>query len=131
MFIHNIQVYDCLVNLIKTLETWMRNFIWSDDIEQRKSLIVAWWKCYIALAVGGIELRSISTINQAFNLKLCLDLLRSKESWAYLVKDRVLINEIPIKNHTFSSILSSSKSSHQIVIDNSAWILGDGKKINF
>ena len=40
MLLHCISIYDWPVKLIKDVERWMRNFIWSGDVNQRKLVVV-------------------------------------------------------------------------------------------
>lgn len=132
MTIYYIQVYDWSISLIKTLESWMHNFIWSGDIEKRKLITIACRKCYRPTKVGYLGIKSLSTLNQAANLKLCWDTSDSSETWAYILKGRVLRNGgIINKHHISSSIWSSAKNYFSIIMDNSAWGLGNYKQINF
>jgi hypothetical protein len=41
MLVHSFSVYSWPTSLIKDLEKWMRNFIWSGDVTQRKLVTVA------------------------------------------------------------------------------------------
>lgn len=60
-----------------------------------------------------------------------LELAESDAPWATLLKDRVLKNEIVIKHHIYSSLWSSIKEEYVVIQDNSIWLLGDGRDINF
>jgi hypothetical protein len=59
------------VKLIKELEKWIRNFIWSGNINQRKILTVAWNNVCKPFKEGGLGIRNLSDINEAGNLKIC------------------------------------------------------------
>ncbi|GAU48979.1 hypothetical protein TSUD_245700 [Trifolium subterraneum] len=82
-------------------------------------------------AQGGLNLRSLSMLNKATNLKLCWTVLNSQDIWAKLLKARVLRNKRPIQHHSFSSLWSSIKEDFGIVIENSIWSVGNGLDINF
>lgn len=67
---------------------------------------------------GGLGLISIYTLNEAFNVKLCLDILKSYGNWALLLKARVLRKGTPIKYHIAFSIWSSIKNEMECVTSN-------------
>lgn len=41
---YNIQVYSWHVSLLKMVEGWRRNFLWSSDINVRKLVTMSWAK---------------------------------------------------------------------------------------
>jgi len=41
MLIHSIYIYSWPISLLKDIERWVRNFIWSGDPEKRKLMTVA------------------------------------------------------------------------------------------
>ncbi|CAJ2642122.1 unnamed protein product [Trifolium pratense] len=130
MMVYSISVYAWPIQLLKNIETWSRNFIWSGDINQKKLVTVAWKKVCTPLGEGGLGLRSLLRLNEAANLKLCWDLLLSKEDWAIILKKRVLRNGNVINHHVFSSIWSSVKTEFSTVMNNSSWKVGTGQNIN-
>jgi len=111
--------------------TWMRNFIWSGDVNQRKLATVPWKKVCSPLKEGGLGIRSLSNINEGANLKLCWELCNSNHHWAQFLRCRVLKNRKPINYHLFSSIWSSIKHKFPDIKSNSFWNLGNGQDINF
>ncbi|KAI5428103.1 hypothetical protein KIW84_033200 [Lathyrus oleraceus] len=106
-FVQGICVKDCIgltseaVNLMHKksyeLERCIKNFIWSGDLNKSKLAIMAWSKVCKKFDQGGLGLRSISTLNEAFNMKMAWDLLSSSKNWAILLKARVLRDDRPIK----------------------------------
>jgi hypothetical protein len=44
MLVYSISIYSRPVSLLRSLEKWIKNFIWSGDINQRKLVTVAWKK---------------------------------------------------------------------------------------
>jgi hypothetical protein len=44
MLIHSISIYSWPTSLLKDLERWMKNFIWSSDLNQRRLVTVGWKK---------------------------------------------------------------------------------------
>ena len=131
MLLHSILIYSWPVALIKDLERWMRNFIWSGDVNKRKLVSVAWHKVCSPQKEGGLGIRDLSKINEAANLKLCWELNQSQLQWAQFLKDKVIKNKKPIRYHVFSSIWSSIKHKYFEVMDNGAWKIGNGESINF
>jgi len=117
---------------IQDLDTHKRgNFIWSGDVSKRKLVIVSWKKICKSYSEGGLGMRSLHTINEAANLKLCWDLKNSTEDWAILLRSKVCRGNNIISHHIFSSIWSSVKSEFNIINDNCSWIIGNGENINF
>lgn len=66
------------ISLLKSLENWIRNFVWSGDIHTRKIVTVAWSKVCCPMQEGGLGLRSIRSINDAAMLQLSWDLIASE-----------------------------------------------------
>lgn len=58
MLTHSMAVYSWPVSLLKEIEKWTRNFIWSGNIEKRKLVTVAWHKLCKPYDEGGLGLRS-------------------------------------------------------------------------
>jgi hypothetical protein len=83
------------------------------------------------LLQGGLNLRSLISLNTASNLKLCWSLFHSDNAWAILLRDRVFRKRNTIHHHISSSIWSSIKEEVGVIMDNSVWLLGNGKDINF
>jgi hypothetical protein len=44
MLLHCLTIYSWPIKLLKDLEKWMRNFIWSGEINKRKLVTVSWHK---------------------------------------------------------------------------------------
>lgn len=130
MLIYTISVYSWPISLLREIERWIKNFIWSGDIYKRKLVTVAWKKVCSSYDEGGLGIRSLIKLNEATNLKMCWDLIQSKEDWAILLRSRVLRQSKCIKHHVFSSIWSGTKNEYQVIRDNSRWIVGNGETIN-
>ncbi|GAU22700.1 hypothetical protein TSUD_138230 [Trifolium subterraneum] len=131
MLVYSITLYCWPVTLLKDIEKWVRNFIWSGDMEKRKLVTTSWKKLCRPLSQGGLNLKSLTNLNKATNLNLCWTILNSNNSWAKLIRDRVIRNRKIIQHHIFSSIWSSVKDEFEIIMDNSVWLLGNGEDINF
>jgi hypothetical protein len=131
MLLYSITIYSWPVFLIKQVEKAVKNFIWSGDVDKRKIVTVAWKKICRPLSQGGLNLRSLSCLNKATNLKLCWSLLQSQSSWATLLLSRVMRGKNAIKHHIYSSLWSGMKDEFSTILNNSVWLLGNGKDINF
>jgi hypothetical protein len=79
MAIYSISIYSWPISILKSIETWSRNFIWSGNINQKKLVTVAWKKVCAPYEEGGLGLRSLIALNEAANLKWCWELLHSLE----------------------------------------------------
>ncbi|PNY03176.1 ribonuclease H [Trifolium pratense] len=131
MLIYSISIYAWPVSLLRDLERWIKNFIWSGDINQRKLVTVAWKKVCKPYSQGGLGVRSLITLNDASNLKLCWDLFNSQEQWAILLRSRTFRSRNCITHHIHSTIWSGVKAEFNVVLENSRFIIGDGSTVNF
>jgi len=131
MLLHCLSIYSWTVSLIKDLERWMRNFLWSGDINQKKLVTVSWHKVCKPFKEGGLGIRNLSDINEAGNVKLCWDIMQSNLQWASFMRNRVLRKNKLITYHVSSSIWCSAKYRLPSILNNSIWQIGDGKSINF
>lgn len=62
MLTHSFHVYKWPQSLLQDLECWVRNFIWSGDIDSRKCVTVAWHNVCKPFDKGGLGLRSFASI---------------------------------------------------------------------
>jgi hypothetical protein len=60
MMIYSISIYSWPVRLIKELERYLRNFLWSGDLNVRKCVIVPWKIVCSPIDEGGLGVRSLS-----------------------------------------------------------------------
>jgi hypothetical protein len=92
---------------------------------------VAWKKVCKPYSEGGLGIRSLLSLNEASNLKVCWELLHSQDKWAQVLRSRVMRNGSHINHHIFSSIWSGIKLEFNTVIDNSQFLVGNGVGICF
>ena len=79
-------------------------------------VIVAWHKVCKPEEEGGLGITSLTTLNEAANLKLCWEMHISREPWAFLLKIRALNQNKPVLYHFFSSIYKNiSIQLYQII----------------
>ncbi|XP_058746815.1 uncharacterized protein LOC131619766 [Vicia villosa] len=131
MFLHCITIYNWPASLIKQISSWMRNFLWSGNMEQRKVLTVAWKDCCSSKKVGGLGIKALSNFNSVSNLQLCWIFVKGEQEWTHLLASRIKRNHKLISYHINSSIWTSIKACYSTVIDNTKWIIGNGAKVNF
>lgn len=108
-WIISMSIYSWSVSILKDIEKWIRNFIWCGDTTKRKLVTVAWKKMCKPYLESSLGLRYIVSLNEAFNLKLCWDMMQSNEDWANILKCRAVRGNRTITHHIFSSIWSSIK----------------------
>jgi hypothetical protein len=63
MLLHTISIYSWPTSLLREMEVWIKNFIWSGDINKRKLVTVAWKKVCVDTEEGGLGLRSLICLN--------------------------------------------------------------------
>lgn len=57
-------------SLLKLLDRWIKNFVWSGDLNCEKTVTVVWKSVCKPLSDGGLGIRSISGVSKAGMLKL-------------------------------------------------------------
>lgn len=131
MIAYSFHVYSWPISLIKTVESWIRNFIWSGDIYSRKLVTVALSRVCSLIQEGGLGVRSLRAINNATMLKLCWEVQTSNGQCAKFLRARFFRSKGPAMHYIKSSIWPSLKPYLHFVQEGCKWILGDGQSINF
>ncbi|XP_058766974.1 uncharacterized protein LOC131640606 [Vicia villosa] len=131
MTVHSITIYNWPSSIVKKIEGWMRNFVWSGSTDKKKIITVSWKECCKHHNEGGLGIISLRAYNAATNLHLCWRFLNNTQSWGKLLKARVKRNGDTIKYAIKSSIWTSIKEIHQTVLDNCSWLIGNGSNVNF
>lgn len=104
------------VSLLKQLDNWIQNFIWSGDIHKRNYVTVAWKLVCSPIVDGGLGIRSIRDINEASMLKLCWDMLSSSEQRTRFLKARFLRNSKPVSHHVNSSLWPALRNWYNVAL---------------
>lgn len=131
MILYSFHVYARPVLLIKSVDSWIRNFIWFGDTSTKKIVTVAWSKVCTPYAAGGLGIRPLRGINDAALLKLCWQMFTSEDQWASFCRARFLRGRAPVSHYVSSSIWPSINRFFHTVQENTSWQLGDGNTINF
>lgn len=100
-------------------------------ITKRKMVTIAWKKICVSYDEGDLNLISLICLNEATNMNLCWDTLHSNKQWAVILRSRPLRGVNWINHHIFSSLWSTIKHELPVIKDNSTWLIGNGKHINF
>lgn len=109
----------------------MENFIWSGNVEKKKLVIVAWKKWCENLEEGGFGIIFLHHYNTVTNLHLCWQLINNTQSLTSLLAPRVRRNNKNIGYFIKLSLWRGIKDFYNKVMDESVWIIGNGRKINF
>jgi hypothetical protein len=131
MLVYSFHVYLWPRRLLRLLDSWIKNFIWSGDVLTRKVCTVAWKDMSRSWAEGGLDIKPTRLINEALILKLSWDLLAEDNQWSNLLKRRYFSYGQPSKRYFKSSVWSGIKAHIGTVLMNSVWIVGTGDRINF
>jgi len=65
MLIYSFTVYSLPIDLIKELERYMQNFIWSGDLNNKKLVIVVGKTICTPISEGGMGIISFLILNEA------------------------------------------------------------------
>ncbi|XP_058783255.1 uncharacterized protein LOC131657925 [Vicia villosa] len=131
MLIHCMTVYYWPSSIIKLIDKWIRNSIWSGNMDKKKLVTVKWKTCCTGYKEGGLGLKSIKIFNDATCLTLGWSFLQNQHSWASVLAARVRRKNRFINYSIKSSIWSSIKGNLSMITDNCQWLIGDGSNINF
>lgn len=131
MLLYSFRIYQWPVSLLKLMDRWMKNFVWSGDLNCKKTVTVAWSSVCRPLSEGGLGIRSIRGVNEAGMLKLSWEFASSCNPWNSVLKCGAFKNNVPAAYHLTSSIWPRIRDNLSFVVDNSCWLLGDRQSINF
>jgi len=130
MLVYSFHVYMWPKRLLRMLDTWLKNFIWSGDVMTRKVCTVSWNYLSRPWAEGGLDLKPTRLINYSLIFKLAWNLLTTNSQWAALLKQRFFSNGKPADHYFKSSVWACIKIHIGAVISNSLWIVGTGENIS-
>ncbi|XP_039686942.1 uncharacterized protein [Medicago truncatula] len=131
MLVYSFHVYLWPRRLLRLLDSWLKNFIWSGDVNTRKVCTVAWKVLCQPWNEGGLDIKPTRLINEALILKLSWNLLATDSRWSNLLKRRYFSNGMPSSRYFKSSVWSGIKEFIGTILVNSLWIVGSGDSINF
>ncbi|XP_042519136.1 uncharacterized protein LOC122092899 [Macadamia integrifolia] len=130
--VHNFAVYWWPDHSIKLVEWWMRNFIWSGDMEVTKKIVVNWDDVCKPKQEGGLGIRRLRDVNFACLAKLTWQIKHEVSSMSKFFRDRFLKADGSLKSgHISSLICPGIKKVWNFVTLNEQWTVGNGQNIDF
>jgi len=87
---YNFNMYKWYVSLLKQVEQWCQNFIWTGDILKKDTTIVNWAMICSPIENGGLKIINLHHKNNAYLLKLAWNFAYSNRPWSFLLKARFL-----------------------------------------
>ncbi|KAJ4717455.1 Ribonuclease H [Melia azedarach] len=130
--LHSFSIYKWPVSLIKMVNTWCRNFIWSGNCHTRKLITVPWRKVCLPYGEGGLGLRDFKTLNDSALFCLSWKMLSSSTSWNLFYKNRFHFDiNCHFSRYSLSSVWMRIKEVLPRLKEGSKWIIGNGKSDSF
>jgi len=129
MLVYSFHIYRWPVRLLKLLDRWIKNFVWSGDIDTRKICTVSWSQVCRPWDAGGLDLKPTRAINEALLLHLSWKLFTQNSDCSKLVQTRFLSYGVPRSRYFKSSIWLGVKDNFSTVNANTRWIVGNGENI--
>ena len=95
---YSFNMYKWLVSILKRVEQWCRNFIWTSDILEKKGIAtVNWTKICSPLENGGLKIINLHHESNAYLLKLAWNFAYSNKPWSLLLKAKVLKSKYKLR----------------------------------
>lgn len=126
MLVYSFQVYEWPASLLKKLEVWSRNFLWSGSIDRRGVPLIAWKTCCSPLDEGGLGLKCLTLLNRSFLLKKCWEVYSSSSNGCKFLHVRFIRNGMPRSSYAISSIWLGLKKFWPQVLLHGTWLIGSG-----
>ncbi|KAK9931811.1 hypothetical protein M0R45_019074 [Rubus argutus] len=127
MFVYSFQVYEWPVSLLRRIEPWCRNFLWSGSINKRGIPLVAWKSCCAPISEGGLGLKQLVLLNRSLLLKSCWEIFSSNSEGCTFIRTRFSNR----RSYAPSSIWPGVRKFWSVVQNNGLWLIGSGEKVMF
>ncbi|XP_026435983.1 uncharacterized protein LOC113333792 [Papaver somniferum] len=125
--IHSMAVYKWTCNIIKQVERFIRNFLWSDDAEKRKFFTVLYDNLCCSRREGGLGLRRLIDVNKAMLMKLWISIRDSDKTWARFLRAKYFkLNGVLIDYKLGSTVFPGIRWFYDFVRKHTRTIIGDG-----
>ncbi|XP_042492649.1 uncharacterized protein LOC122072150 [Macadamia integrifolia] len=128
---HNFAVHWWPLASIKIVETWMRNFIWSGQMEGQKKITVKWEDCCKPKKEGGLGIRKLRDVNRACLCKLLWKIKHEDSRMSQFFRARFTTSDGDLRSYKSSSIWQGLKRVWDFVTNMESWTVGNGVKISF
>ena len=124
------------VSVCDSIERACRSFIWGSSSNQRKMSLVKWSKVCQPELNGGLGMRDMRAMNDAFLMKIGLGMLTKPNSlWVKVLKSKYVMLDLVNANRDLPSsgsyLWRAVCSVWKNVKARVKWSLGDGKKVKF
>jgi len=121
---YSFNMYKWLVSLLKQVEQWYRNFIWTSDIMKKGITTVNWAKICSPLENGGLKIINLHHENNVYLLKLAWNFAYSSKPWSFLPKVRVFKSKYKFRMvYRSPSIWSGIKQFYSAILDHTSLLL--------
>ena len=88
LLLHSFMVYKWPAMLIRQLDAWMRNFVWTGNPQVQKSFTVAWHRVCAPLEAGGLGIRALGPLNKAGILRFVWNTMHTDSTWRHFMHAR-------------------------------------------
>ncbi|XP_026433422.1 uncharacterized protein LOC113330830 [Papaver somniferum] len=127
-YIHNMAIYKWPRKFILQCERVIRNFIWSNDSNINRVVVVDFDKICCPFEEGGLGLTRMATMNKDLIMKLWWKIRNSTKKWALFLKAKLFDRKGYIKHSGVkSSILPGLRSVYNCVEKNTKVSIGDAR----
>ncbi|KAK3204733.1 hypothetical protein Dsin_018779 [Dipteronia sinensis] len=125
-FVHCFMVYKWLISLIQMVTKKIRNFLWTDSCEETNLVHVAWNRCFIPYALGGLGLKDMALLNDSLLRKLTWKFLTSNIFAFTFLSERYIRQLQQLQGgYTTSSIWNSFRTNYVELIKDGIWLIGE------
>ena len=90
MLVYSFHVYMWPRRLLHDLHRWIKNFIWSGDVNTRKLCTVSWKVMCLPWEAGGLDLKPTRLVNEALMLQLSWILVSEDSQWTFFIEVSLL-----------------------------------------
>ncbi|KAF6172084.1 hypothetical protein GIB67_029502 [Kingdonia uniflora] len=129
--IYNMGIYKWIASVIREGEKAIKNFLWSESTDKKKSCTVGWEKVCLPLKDGGAGIRRLKEINLSLLMKLAWHFLNFDDHWIIFMRAK-FINKAgdPCRGTKRSSIWVRIRWDLPFLSKNTGWIIGNGTNID-
>lgn len=128
--LYNVVAFDLPKTVLHRIDAIYSNFLWGDIDNKHKYHLINWKNCYFRTQEGGIGVRNLDDLNEAFAMKLWWRFRTSTTLWANFVKFKYASKIHPIdcvyKVGVSFSCLRILRANYSIEA-NMKWIIGKGE----
>jgi len=90
-------MYKWPISLLKQVEQWCTNFIWTGDILEKGITTVSWAKICSHFENGGLKIINLHRENNAYLFKFTWTFAYSNKPWSFLLKAKVLKSKYKLR----------------------------------